>query len=150
MIHFKFAELLNVVFVCMMYGIAMPILFPIGCIYLINCYVCEKLQLAFIVPCPPQMGDTMVNQVIEIIKLAPILLILNGWWMIDNQQIFANKWTYIVKSFQPMPSGHRILQFRVSWSSPMLLIGVIGVLIYFLQSFFKDRLEQLGFSFQKN
>lgn len=101
--------MLNVVFVCMMYGLAMPVLFPIGCVFLINSFICERVQLAYIVRCPPQMGDTMINQFIQIVKLAPILLILNGWWMLDNQQIFANKWNYLLKSFQPMPSGHRIL-----------------------------------------
>lgn len=32
----------------------------------------------------------------------------------------------------------------------MLFIGGIGVVVYFLQTFFKDDLENLGFSFEKH
>lgn len=34
MIHFKYSDGLNVVFVCLMYGIAMPMLFPIAAVTL--------------------------------------------------------------------------------------------------------------------
>ena len=35
-LHFKYSEVLNVTFIAMMYGLAMPILFPIACLNLFN------------------------------------------------------------------------------------------------------------------
>lgn len=34
MIHFKYSDALNVIFVCLMYGLCMPILFPIAAVTL--------------------------------------------------------------------------------------------------------------------
>ena len=36
--HYKYSTLLNVVFVTMMYGLGMPILFPIACLSMVILY----------------------------------------------------------------------------------------------------------------
>lgn len=46
-IHFKFANVLNVVYVSMMYGAGMPILFPIAAFNFLNQYICERIIVAY-------------------------------------------------------------------------------------------------------
>lgn len=47
-IYVKFASLLTVVFVTMMYGLAIPILFPIAVFHFISFYLCERIMLAYL------------------------------------------------------------------------------------------------------
>jgi len=52
------------------------------------------------------MDDTMTKNALRLLKLAPIFMLLNGYWMVSNQQIFNNSWNYIEQDSEPMPSGH--------------------------------------------
>ena len=45
--HFQYATILNTVFVTFMYGLALPMLFPIAAFTFLNLYVSEKLLLAY-------------------------------------------------------------------------------------------------------
>lgn len=46
-IHFKYAGVLNIVFITMMYGIGMPILFPLAAFNFFNQWVCERIIVAY-------------------------------------------------------------------------------------------------------
>lgn len=46
-IHFKFANVLNVIYITMMYGIGMPLLFPVAAFNLLNQYICERVIVAY-------------------------------------------------------------------------------------------------------
>jgi hypothetical protein len=52
-LHTKYATLLNTIFVTLMYGFGMPILFPIGALALINQYICERIIVAYFMRLPP-------------------------------------------------------------------------------------------------
>lgn len=54
-IHFKFANLLNVIYVTMMYGLGMPILFPIAAFNFLNQYICERIIVAYYMKLPPAL-----------------------------------------------------------------------------------------------
>jgi len=59
LVHFKFSEFLNLTFVAMMYGLGMPLLFPIAALGMFNAYVSERMSLAFIARQPPAMDDSL-------------------------------------------------------------------------------------------
>lgn len=46
-LHFKYAGVLNIVFITMLYGIGMPLLFPIGAFNFFNQWVCERIIIAY-------------------------------------------------------------------------------------------------------
>jgi len=48
LIHFRYSSMLNVAFVTMLYGLGIPILFPIAILRLFNQYVCERLVVAYL------------------------------------------------------------------------------------------------------
>ena len=87
-IHFKYSDCLNVIYISCMYGIGMPVLFPIASFTLLMQMICEKTQLAYTVKLPPAMDDSLSNNALRMIQFAPLFLLFNGYWMIDNQQIF--------------------------------------------------------------
>jgi len=46
-IHFKYSNILNVTFVTMMYGVGIPILFPIACLNFSILWMLERYQIAY-------------------------------------------------------------------------------------------------------
>lgn len=85
LIHFKYSDALNVVYVAMTYGLGIPILFPIAAVTLLNQRICEKITVAFNVRQPPAMDDTLSKKALALIKWAPLFLLFNGYWMLSNQ-----------------------------------------------------------------
>ena len=91
-IHFKYSGVLNVVYVTMMYGIGMPILFPIAALNLFNQWICERLVVAYMMKRPPALDNKLSENCIAMLKLAPIVFLANGFWMVSNLQIFKSHW----------------------------------------------------------
>ena len=59
-IHWKYAYILNVVLICMAFGPAIPILFPIGFMSLCVLYCTERLMMCYSYQRPPNF-DSKVN-----------------------------------------------------------------------------------------
>lgn len=67
---------------------------------------------------------------IAMMKWAPLIMLFNGYWMLSNQQIFNNKWSYKPNSLSNthMKSGHYI-DLSVNWASPMLIMAFAAVFL---------------------
>ena len=87
-IHFKYSGVLNVVYVTMLYGMGMPILFPIAALNLFNQWICERLIVAYFMKRPPALDNKLSESAIKMLIIAPIIFLANGFWMISNKQIF--------------------------------------------------------------
>jgi hypothetical protein len=103
-IHFKYSSMLNTVYVTLIYGIGLPILFPIAAFTLFNLWVCERISIAYISKLPPALDDTLTINVLSVLKLVPLLQQINccGCYQINKclimiGVIFRNKQT---KCFQ--------------------------------------------------
>lgn len=94
-IHFKCAGVINIVWVTMLYGVGLPILFPLATFNFFNQYICERITISFMVRLPPALDDMLTNNLVSKCKYAPLLLMLNGYWMLSNQEAFANKFEFI-------------------------------------------------------
>lgn len=105
-IHFKYSNILNIVFVTMMYGIGMPILFPIAAFNFFNQYVCERYILAYEMKQPPSLDDRLTKNALEKLKWAPLIMLLNAFWMLGNKQIFNNIVVVINSTIEQMRSNH--------------------------------------------
>lgn len=46
-LHFRYAAVLNVVYITMFYGVGMPVLFPIAAFTLFNMWVTERIIVAY-------------------------------------------------------------------------------------------------------
>jgi len=97
LIHFKYSEFLNITYITMMYGIGIPLLFPIAALALFNAYISERILLAYAVRLPPAMDNVLTKNAMSMVKMAPLFLLCNGFWMVDNKQIFRN-FTQLVRN----------------------------------------------------
>ena len=75
----------------MLYGIGLPMLFPVSVASFFIFWVTERYQLAYTYQLPPAMDDKMTENAISLMSLSPILFLLNGFWMLSNKQIFDNE-----------------------------------------------------------
>lgn len=147
--HFKYSEMLNIIFVSMLYGLGMPILFVIAAFALFVAYVVERINLAFIARQPPAMDDALTMNALKMIRYAPLFMLANGWWMVGNRQIFANLWHYKQNDLQPMWSSHYLYQIEFNQAAPLLLLAVTAVLFTVFAGSFAENLGEWGFSSQK-
>lgn len=83
-IHFKYSDALNITFLAMMYGIGMPIMFFMAMVIISNQRLAERVQVAYFIRQPPAMDDALSKSVLSILKFAPLCLLFNSFWLMDN------------------------------------------------------------------
>ncbi len=92
----------------MMYGVALPLLFPIAiCSYFVF-WSTERYMLAYVYQLPPAMDDKMTVNAMRLISYTPIVFLLNSYWMLSNRQMFSNEVNQIDRMEYQMPSSHSI------------------------------------------
>ena len=137
-IHFKYAGVLNVVFITMFYGVGMPLLFPIGAFNMFNQYCCERIIVAYQMRLPPALDDKLTLNAVNMLKIAPLMLLMNCYWMITNRQIFENKWDWIQKTTDTMKSDH-LLQFDImNWGNPVMFMICVGFILQIVLKIFQS------------
>ena len=87
----KYSSIIMVAFVTMMYGIGMPILFPVGAFGFIMMYMVHKSKLFWAHQRPPMFDDELNNYVLNTLTYAPILMLGFGFWMLTNPEMFSNE-----------------------------------------------------------
>ena len=63
----------------------MPVLFPLCALNFLNQWICERVVIAKFMQLPPALDDTLMKNVVIKLKWAPLLFIVNGYWMISNK-----------------------------------------------------------------
>lgn len=144
-IHFKYSGVLNIVYITMMYGMGMPILFVLAAFNFFNQWVCERIVVAYQVKLPPALDDKLTLNCLNMLKWAPILLLFNGYWMISNKQIYQNEYALIAESTDTMLSNH-FVYFGVNWGTPVLFMACCAVFIIATQKIFANYLMKWGFA----
>ena len=69
-------------------------------------------------------------------------MIMNAFWMLDNQQIFKNTWQYKDRVDKEMLSGHFLMTMSmngVSQSTPLLYIAMFMIFAALYTIFISDR-----------
>ena len=84
-IHFKYSGMLNIMYITMMYGLGMPVLFPLAAFNYFNQYLCERIIVSYCCKQPPALDDKLTKNCIEKLKWSPILFLFNGYWMLSNR-----------------------------------------------------------------
>ena len=147
LIHFRYSILFNICFVCMVYGIGIPLLFPIGCLSYVILWCVERFLVAYLFKLPPALDDKLTKNAFKILKWAVCFYLFFGYWMLTNRQVFDNYVTPIDVKGEAMRTGHAIGDFNMDQAMPLLFIGVILFVITFMQGFFKKGLKRMGFTF---
>jgi hypothetical protein len=109
MIHFRYSAILNTCFVCMLYGVGLPLLFPISLFAFTILYMVERFCVFYYYRQPPMFDDAMTRNSLRILNWAPLLYMLFGYWMLGNNQIFSNVVFPFTNSTDVIKSGHTII-----------------------------------------
>lgn len=130
--HFKYAAMLNVIFVTFTYGLAVPLLFPIACLFFVVSYIVERLALAYSYRRPPMFDDVLNKSAIETLKIAPLFMMMFGYWIMGNRQIFYNHVEGRDYRNDPIITGHNGYQIEVDQTLPLF---IMACLIFFFLIF---------------
>lgn len=68
----------------MMYAVGLPILLPIAAATLAIFWIHERYHMAYTYRLPPSLDDKLTENAISMLRYAPLLLLFNGYWMLDN------------------------------------------------------------------
>jgi len=88
--HYKYSSILNVTFVTFMYGLGIPILFPIAFVFFCFLYILERLLITYYYKRPPMYDEKLIKRALEILQWAPVLMAAFGYWIMSNKQLFGN------------------------------------------------------------
>ena len=139
--HFKYSGIINVVYITFMYGLGLPMLFPIALLSLVIFYVVERYQIAYTYRQPPRMDTQMTKSVMSWLSYTPLLFLLNGYWMLSNLQIFENKINSKNYSTEQMQSSHSCISiFDETHTLPMAVIAFAVIVISTMRNFCYDTL----------
>jgi len=83
-IHYRYANLLLVWMVTMIYGTAIPILFPIAFASYWIYYVMDLISIVYYAKKPPAYDNFLNKQFIKMMKWGPIVLLAFGFWQLTN------------------------------------------------------------------
>ena len=82
--HYQYAQILVIVWVTFLFAPGMPILFPIALLGLIIQLVTNKVALAYFIRRPPAYNCSLNNNMLRMLKVAPILYAAFGAWAYSN------------------------------------------------------------------
>lgn len=90
-----------------MYGLAIPLLFPIACIFFIVMYIVEKLSITYYYKKPPMYDEKLNESAIATLKWAPVFMMIFGYWIMGNRQIFHNYVAASERKTDPVETDHK-------------------------------------------
>lgn len=85
------------------------------------------------------MDNSLSDSVLSILKYAPLMMLFNGYWLMDNRQFFDNVWHYKDKVTENMWADH-LPEYRVCQSSPLFLMSVTCVILIVVQTIVPEEL----------
>lgn len=140
---YKYSALMNTVCVCMMYAVVIPELLIVASLTFFLYYVCDKMLITYYYQKPPMYDDTLNKTSLELLKIAPVLMLLFGYWALGNMQIFNNKVVPLVNQNVPFSVEHTI------WPSgnqalPCFIVGILILISFCLDSVFVKILKKVG------
>jgi hypothetical protein len=71
----------------MVFGVGMPLLFPIAAVSLLVMYISEKFMLYYVNKRPPAYDSSLHDLLLVNIEKANLLLLVFGYWMLSNPKL---------------------------------------------------------------
>jgi hypothetical protein len=85
LMHVRYSYLMNTIFVTMMFGASMPVLFPIAFLSLFLVYLMENFMLFYVYRLPVSYDGTLHKVVLRYMKFASLVSFAFNFWQISNQ-----------------------------------------------------------------
>jgi len=101
-----------------MFGVSMPILYPIVLIAMLSRYVTDHIAVCYFYREPPQYDNTLVRKVLKLIRFMVVASLPFAYWQLGNRQIFENKALPELGTRHEMVSSHS-LWHAIKTSNPI-------------------------------
>jgi len=149
-IHAKYSINLLVAYVCMMYGLGIPLLFFVATMTYMVLWTIERIMVCYVCTLPPSFDQSLNKNSLSILKWAVLFYLAFGYWMVDAPRIFGNEVLHRDTPSSSQRTEHIIFKsLSINQSVPMLLCLIFGIAITFGRGFFKKQLKQWGYRFEK-
>lgn len=139
---YKYSAILTTVCVTFMYGCALPELFPIAAFTFFNYYAVEKFTITYWYQRPPVYDDKLNKTALELMGLAPILMLFFGYWCMGNMQIFNSKIVPLENQSIPLQTDHSIWPTG-DQALPLFIVGCLVLLASIFTDIFKACLTKM-------
>jgi hypothetical protein len=126
---------MNIVFITLMYGVGLPILYPIAVLALVILYVSEKFMLYYAYQVPPMYDEKLSQNVIAHLKVAPLIMLLSGFWMLSSHQLLSNEnLTPKARTRDVNITGHTMgsITHKEGWAAPSYPLIVVAMIFFIL------------------
>lgn len=90
-LHLRYAQILVAYFVCMMYGVGIPILMPIGALHFFITFWFDKIMFIRYYRLPPYYDESVSTQASNLLVPGVIVHLAVSGWMLSNGAIFSTK-----------------------------------------------------------
>ena len=131
LMHFKYAAILNTVWVTFMFGLALPMLFPIAAFTFFNYYFCERVLLTYYYQKPPMYDEKLNSTALAWAKFAPLLMMSFGYWIMGNKQIFSNTIVPLVFTTKVVETEHYGYP-DIGQELPLFIVGCCMAVYFFV------------------
>lgn len=145
--HFKYATCMNTIYTVFMYGLAIPVMFPIAALTFINIYLVEKLCVAYWYQKPPMYGPELNDAALGMMRWAPLTYFIFGYWIMGQKQIFNNVTPEVTYSNVAVPSDHNGWPWNENGPAvPMFFFLVAFLVVMCCGKFFAMCLKKFNLS----
>jgi len=130
--NYKYALILSTSFITFMFGLALPLLYPIAAFTFLNLYLMERVLVTYWHPKPPMYDDKLNKKTLSIISWAPIFLCFFGYWFLGQPQIFDNMTTTKEYTYDKTITNHTAAP-SVGPDMPMFIFTIFFAIWIFVQ-----------------
>ena len=124
-----FAKVMCMIFMSLMFGLSLPIMFPCTLIFIIVLYCFNKILVVYWFVKPPQFDDTLAKIFISWIKYGALLFCGFSYWLLTNRQMFDNHVLPIRYQQDVDIMEHSISDIQLN-QTLILFIGFFLLIIY--------------------
>ena len=92
----------------------------------------------------------MTKNAIDLLSYSPLLLLMNGYWMLSNKQIFESDLNSIDTVTADMATGHGLdTIFVLDHAFPMVVIALCSLVLVFFSKVFTATMARWGYVISK-
>ena len=97
---------------------------------MVNMYICERIQFVYFYKRPPMIGNDLNEQGLKVLQYAPIGMMLCGYWLVGNRQMFFNHSPFLSSRSEIYNPGHHTFDYDDGLNYTVLLL-MFAVIIFF-------------------
>jgi len=137
--YVNYAVTMNTIFTTLLYGLALPVLFPIAMLTFINTYVIEKLCIAYFYKKPPVYDNVINTTALGLMRWAPLCFFAFGYWLMSNKQMFNNLVSPFLYKNLPVQSDNNAMPWTINGPAiPMFIALIIYLVVLVFGKYWKQ------------